>query len=208
MIKIMIADDHQVLLDGLTALFEGSSEVQVVATAPNGKVVLEKLADLEVDIVLLDINMPEMNGVETCRQIMRKHPDVKVIAISMYKQSSYVKRMKSYGARGYILKDDSAEEMIEAIQKVHEGNEYYSSQLMELLRTNVLRGQDEINPNITDREKQVLQLISEGFSNKEICAKLFLSVHTVDSHRKKLLSKYNAKNTAELVKKAMDQGIV
>jgi len=208
MIRILIADDHQVLLDGLSALFRESDIVDVVDTAANGTIVLKKLAEHEIDIVLLDINMPEMNGVETCREIMRKHSDVKVIAISMYKQSSYVKRMKSYGALGYILKDDSADEMIEAIQAVHSGKEYYSRQLVELLRNNVLRVPGDLTPKISEREMQVLQLISEGFSNKEICAKLILSVHTVDSHRKRLLSKYNAKNVAELVKKAMDQGIV
>lgn len=208
MIRVLIADDHQVLLDGLSALFSNSPVIDVVGTALNGKIALEKLETLAVDILLLDINMPEMNGVETCREVMRKYPDVKVIAISMYKQSSYVKRMKSYGARGYILKDDSADEMVEAIEAVYGGQEYYSSQLVELLRNNLLQNSGDLSPTISEREMQVLQLISEGFSNKEICAKLFLSVHTVDSHRKRLLSKYNAKNVAELVKKAMDQGIV
>jgi len=209
MIRIIIADDHKVLLEGFELIFKDIDHIEVVATACNDLEVLELLSqDTGIDIVLLDINMPQLNGVETCRKLSRKYPEVKVIAISMYKQASYVKRMKSYGARGYLLKDDSGDEMIEAIERVYDGKEYYSNKLLGMLMNNVLNEPKEMIPSITKREKEVLVLISEGYSNREVSEQLIISVHTVDSHRKNLISKFNAKNTAELIKKTMDIGLL
>lgn len=208
MIRLLIADDHKVLLDGICSYFSDVEDIEVVDTAYNGTQVLRILKERDIDILLLDINMPELNGVETCKLIAKHHADVKVIALSMYKQASYVKRMKSYGAKGYILKDDSASEMIKAIKKVYEGEEYYSTKLLSLMIANVL-GPEQLNDiYLTGREKDVLELIAEGFSNKQIANKLILSVHTIDSHRKNLLMKFNSKNTAELVKKTMDRGLI
>ncbi len=209
MIRIIIADDHKVLLDGFNMIFKDQAHIHVVATACHGLEVLDLLTVHEdIDIVMLDINMPQLNGIETCRKIAKQYPEVKVVTISMYKQASYVKRMKSYGAKAYLLKDDTAEEMITAIETVHAGKEYYSNQLLGLLMNQVLYEPKDVLPTVSDREKEVLVLISEGYSNKAISAQLFLSVHTVDSHRKNLISKFNVKNTAELVKKTMDLGIL
>lgn len=209
MIRIIIADDHKVLLDGFKMIFKDQAHIHVVATACHGLEVLDLLTVHEdIDIVMLDINMPQLNGIETCRKIAKQYPEVKVVTISMYKQASYVKRMKSYGAKAYLLKDDTAEEMITAIETVHAGKEYYSNQLLGLLMNQVLYEPKDVLPTVSDREKEVLVLISEGYSNKAISAQLFLSVHTVDSHRKNLISKFNVKNTAELVKKTMDLGIL
>jgi DNA-binding NarL/FixJ family response regulator len=138
MVRLLIADDHKVLLDGICSYFSDIDDIEVSATAKNGKQVLQILQERDIDIVLLDINMPELNGIETCKFITKRHTDVKVIALSMYKQASYVKRMRSYGAKGYILKDDSAEEMIKAIYSVNKGEEYYSSKLISLMVSSVM----------------------------------------------------------------------
>lgn len=208
MINILIADDHKVLMDGFISIFKNVEEFQVVASANNGKEVLELLSKTKVDIALLDINMPILNGVETCKKINKDYPDVKVIALSMYRQASFIKRMKQNGAKGYVLKDDSADILIEAIHKVHGGEEYYSDQLKNILMNNVFQEKNFDANSITKREKEVLELIAKGLTNKEISEKLFVSDHTAISHRKNLLSKFNAKNTADLVRIAMEKGLI
>ena len=208
LIRLLIADDHKVLLDGFVSLFRDQEDIGVVGVASNGLQVIDILQGTEVDIVLLDINMPALNGVETARRITKEFPSTKIIALSMYKEASYVRRMKENGAMGYILKDDSADEMIEAIRQVKKGEEYFSSQLKDLLLSQVLTSKKSSDARLTRREKEVLTHIADGHSNKEIADKLFVSTHTVDSHRKNLLAKLEAKNTAELVKKAMERGII
>jgi len=207
MIDILIADDHKVLLDGFISLFKNEEGINVVATAYNGQEVIDKLKETPIDIALLDINMPVINGVETCKLITKRYPKTKVIALSMYKQKSYVKRMKLNGARGYLLKDDSASEIIKAITEVHSGGEYYSHQLQQSDKSKdapTIFNQD----SITTREQEILELIAKGQSNKQIGLLLHISNHTVDSHRKNLLNKFQAKNAAELVKMAIDKGLL
>jgi len=208
MINLLIADDHKVLLDGFLSIFEKEKDMNVVATATNGKEVLELLKTNVVDICLLDINMPEYNGVQTCKKIMKLYPHQKVVALSMYRQSSFIKRMKQSGAKGYMLKDDSADELIDAIRRVDNGEEYYSKQLKEILLNNIFEAKSSNQDKITKREQEVLNLLSEGFTNSEIAKKLFLSEHTIISHRKNLLSKLQAKNSVELVKIALEKGFI
>lgn len=208
MIKILIADDHTVLMDGFISIFENVDNFDVVATVNNGLEVLKVLAEKEVDIILLDINMPVLNGVETCKKITKEYPSVKVIALSMYRQASFIKRMRQNGAKGYVLKDDTAEVIKEAILEVYKGGEYYSEQLKSIVMNNVFQKQHDDVSMITKREKEVLELIAQGLTNKVISEKLFLSDHTVVSHRKNLISKFNAKNTAELVKITMEKGLI
>ncbi len=208
MIKLLIADDHKVLLDGFISIFEKEPDLDVVATAGNGIEVLSLLSTTEVEICLLDINMPELNGVQACKKIMKKYPHMKVIALSMYKQASFIKRMKQNGAKGYLLKDDTADELIEAIRTVHQGGEYYSKQLTQILMNNIFEIDEFNQDSITKREKEVLVLMCEGFTNREISEKLFLSEHTVISHRKNLLIKLKARNSVEMVKIALEKGLI
>ncbi len=208
MINILIADDHKVLMDGFVSIFKNVEDFHVVASVNNGQEVLDKLKETEVDIVLLDINMPVLNGVETCKKISKDYPQVKVIALSMYRESSFVKRMKQNGAKGYLLKDDSADIIIEAIHTVSKGKEYYSDQLKNILFNQVFEEKTFNTAAVTKREKEVLELIAEGMTNKEIGDKLFVSNHTIISHRKNLIEKFNAKNTAELVKLAIEKGVI
>lgn len=208
MIKILIADDHTVLMDGFISIFENVNNFEVIDTVNNGEEVLKVLAEKEVDIILLDINMPVLNGVETCKKITKEYPTVKVIALSMYRQASFIKRMRQNGAKGYVLKDDTSEVIKEAILEVYNGGEYYSEQLKNIVMNNVFQEKRDDVSMVTKREKEVLELIAQGLTNKAISEKLFLSDHTVVSHRKNLISKFNAKNTAELVKITMEKGLI
>lgn len=208
MINILIADDHKVLMDGFVSIFKNVEDFHVVASVSNGQEVLDNLAQSEVDVVLLDINMPVLNGVETCKKISKNYPEVKVVALSMYKEASFVKRMKQNGAKGYLLKDDSADIIIEAIHTVSKGKEYYSDQLKDILFNQVFQEKSFNTGAVTKREKEVLELIAEGMTNKEIGEKLFVSNHTIISHRKNLIEKFSAKNTAELIKLAIEKGVI
>jgi len=204
-IKVLIADDHQVIIDGMTSIVNGEANLEVVATVKNGQEVLDYLEENDVDVALLDINMPILNGVQTCKRLKKLHPEVKVIALSMYPTDSYVRRMMQYGASGYLLKDDSSFVIIEAIKEVHAGGTFISHKLTGDIDDSTT---SEASDTITDREKEILQLISEGMTNPEIAKKVFLSYHTVVSHRKTLLRKLNAKTSAELIRVAMEKGFI
>ena len=203
--KVIIADDHQVLLDGLESMFEEVEDYEVVAKCSNGAQVLHRLADTGADILLMDINMPRMNGIEVTKEIAEKYPDVKVIALSMYKQPSYINRMLKLGAKGYILKDEGKTSIIEALRAVSQGETYISKKVAEVLRD---KNRNHADPGITSREKQVLELLAEGLSSPEISKKLYISIHTVKSHRKHLLRKFQAKSVTALITAAKDMGII
>ena len=207
MIKLLLADDHQIILDGFSSIFKEDRAIHVVGTAQNGKEVLDLLDRIAVDVVILDINMPEKNGVETCKLIAQKYPGIAVIALSMYKRVSYIQRMIQYGARGYLLKDDHTEEIRKAVQTVYSGGTYFSSQIEpSLLSFGRIKISEE--KEITERELEVLKLISQGHTNHEIADELFISFHTVESHRKNILARLDAKNTADMVRIALEKGLI
>lgn len=208
MIRLLIADDHQIILDGFQSFLRDVTDMKVVAVARNGQEVLDVLETTEIDVIVLDINMPELNGVEVCKRVSKKYPHTQVIALSMYKRKSYIQRMIQFGARGYLLKDDSSEEIQKAIRSVVGGSTYFSSQIDLSLLPFQQESRSLTDESITQREVEVLQLIAQGLTNQEIAEQLFLSQHTVESHRKNLLSKLNAKNTADLVRLAMEKGLI
>lgn len=210
MIKLLIADDHQVLLDGFTAICNLIEDFTVVATAKDGLDVLSKVEKETLDVILMDINMPNLNGVETCKKLSKTHPEIKVVALSMYDQQSYLKRMLQYGAKGYLLKNDHAAEIEKGIREVAAGKIYISTQLKDKLGSisYLINNQPPNHSQISSRESEVLQFIADGFTDQQIAEKLFISIHTVNSHRKNLLVKFKAKNTAELVKKTIEQGLI
>ena len=187
---------------------------QVLKSLPppkNGREVLDLIEEMVPDVILLDINMPVLDGVETCKRISKKYKKIKVMALSMYDQQSYFKRMMKFGAKGYLLKNDTAEEIVKAIRFVMEGGRYVSPQLSSIFSsiefiTN--RQTPQTGLAISSRELEVLILIAEGNTNHGIGRQLHISHHTVNSHRKHLLAKLDAKNNAELVKKAMEKGVL
>lgn len=206
MIKLLVADDHQSLVDGFVSIINEVADINVVATAANGLEVLEKLQKIEVDIVLMDINMPELNGVETCKKITAKYTNIKVIALTMHKKQSFIKRMMQYGAKGYLLKDDPSSEIINAVREVMSGNTYHSKRVRDIALA--FADLTDQSTTLSQRELEILQHISLGLTNQEMAEKLFLSPHTTETHRRNLLLKLDAKNTAELVRKGMEKGLI
>jgi len=209
MISVLIADDHQVLLDGFVSIFDDIEDINVIGTVSNGKQVLDFVALKSPDIILLDINMPVLNGVETCKWLTRSHPEISVIALSMYDQSSYYKRMMQYGAKGYLLKNDNAEEIELAIRKVMSGDTYVSSKMqMAIQDAEVPTPESPTSFDVSKRELEVLHEIAAGYTDQQIGEKLYISHHTVTSHRKKLFQKLGAHNAAQLVRIAMEKGLI
>ena len=206
MTRLLVADDHQSLVDGFISIINEVDDITVVATAANGYEVMQKLKEVQVDIVLMDINMPQLNGVETCKKIHSKYSDVKVIALTMHKKQSFIKRMMQYGAKGYLLKDDPSSEIIKAVREVMAGEIYYSQRVRDiaLAFTDI----SDQSGSLSQRELEILQHISLGLTNQQIAQKLFLSPHTTETHRRNLLVKLDAKNTAELVRKGLEKGLI
>jgi DNA-binding NarL/FixJ family response regulator len=204
-IKILVADDHPMIIEGLTLALSGSDSVSVVAKAREGEEVLSNLRKESVDVILLDINMPGLNGFETIKKIKPEYPEIKIIVLTMYDKPEFIRSVIESGANGYLLKNTGKDEMILAIQKVYRGETFFSQDVQKILK------KEESDPNssvhLTRREKEVLCLIAREKTTPEIAEELFISTHTVDTHRKNLLAKLNVKNAAGLVKYAMDNGI-
>jgi len=214
--SILIADDHPIFVDGIVSLIEGIDGFSVVSTAVNGKDALDKIPQSHPDIVLMDINMPEMDGVEATRIIKDQYPDVKVIMLTMYDEIRLIKDVLEIGARGYILKNIGREDLIKALETVSNGQPYLDPAVQEKMIISLSGNEEDVQdePNaelvnsITTREMEILQLIAMGMTSGEIAKKLFISKNTVETHRKNLLGKLNVKNTAALLKFAYQNGLV
>lgn len=212
MIRLIIADDHRMFIDGIKALLKNEKEIKVTGEALNGVHLLRLLEKETPDVILMDINMPEMDGVEATKLITTKYPRVKIIMLSMHSTKEFVAGMIEAGAAGYILKNTGKKELVEAIQAVSQGKSYYSREvtevIMESFKNPSKKNQNPELPQLTDREKEVLKLIAQEFSTKEIADKLFISPNTVETHRKNVMSKIGAKNMAGLVKYALQLGLI
>lgn len=202
----LIVEDHPIVSDSLTNLINASDlelECHLTSTAHDG---LAWLNGHKADIILLDINLPDMSGIEFCRITKSRHAGLKILAITSIEQRYIVDQMLAAGADGFILKSSDTGEILEAIKQVIAGNQYISKSVADLLKGKLATNGDL--PVLTRREVEVLKLIADGLTNQEIAEKLFISTWTVDSHRKNLLLKFNAKNTAILVKTAVTSGII
>ena len=204
-IKILVVDDHPMVLEGMRSMLEQISFVHLNGTAANAYEAIEKIKISLPDIVITDINMPEISGIELTSKIKTEFPTVKLIAMSTFKERSYISQMIQNGASGYMLKSASKEEIEEAILSVYEGKLYMSLDIN--LSADEKQHIGKV-PIISSREKEVLELIADGFTNPQIAAKLFISLHTVDSHRKNLLTKFGINNTASLIKLAAKYNMV
>ena len=211
MIKIIIADDHSIIRDGLKALLKEEKNIEIIGEAANGLEVIEILNKNKTDLVIMDINMPKCNGLEATKLITANFPEVKVIALTMNDQSDSVKSMVEAGVWGYLFKDSSKHEFIQAIETVAEGRKYFNNKVFDMLLMNSENSKQEENSEtsiLTIREKEVLKLIAEEYSSQEIADKLFLSIKTVNAHRRNLIQKLDAKNTAALVRYALKHGLI
>lgn len=209
-VKIAIADDHQIIIDGIKALLQNETQYQIIAEATNGKILIEKAIPQQPDLVLLDIGMPVMDGITTAREIRKNHPHIKILILTTYTDPKHIKEMLKIGVDGYMLKDSGKDNFINAIQSIIQGNTYYDSRITEIMMNsfNKKKATHKTPTPLTQREKQVIQLIAEGMNTKQIATTLFLSLLTVETHRKNIYTKLGLNKVATLVRYAVEEGIV
>ena len=211
-IKVLLADDHTILREGIGALLEDEPSIVLVGEAEDGRSAVKMACELQPDVVIMDIAMPLLNGVEATRQIKRHSPETRVLILSMHDNEEYIRQVLAAGAMGYILKDAAARELIQAIKTVYGGEAVLSSAITRLVIEDYLRWGDvrpeEDSANLTVREREILQLIAEGYTNKEIAGILCLSIKTVQAHRGNLMSKLDLHDRGELIKYAIQKKII
>ncbi len=210
-IKVLLADDHKIFRDGVRSILEKEKDLEVVDEAASGKEVLEKIGHIKVDVIVLDIDMGHPNGIDLTEIITRKYPHVKILILSMMGLHDFVIQALEKGAIGFLLKNTGKDEVLTAIRSVAKGDSYFSREVSAIIieqlhKPNAARNPEDIP--ISPRETEVLKLIALEHSNPEIAEKLFISIRTVDTHRRNLLEKLGAKNTAGLVKYAIRKGLV
>jgi len=208
MIRLIIADDHPLMRDGIKTILAGDQEIEVVGCAGDGSELLEMLDTTDADVILMDINMPGMNGIDATQQVRKKYPDLKVLVFSQYDEKRFVKQLMKNGANGYLLKNSAAQELVNAIKIVHNGGLYLSKELPNIFVEKPKIRSNQLFPKLTKREMEVLKQICMEKSTAEIAEMLFLSPNTVETHRANLLLKIGAKNTAGLVKWAIENEII
>ena len=209
-IRLAIVDDHAVVLDGLMAMLNSFDNLDVVYTTQSGHTLLEYFQSDPPDVLLMDIQMPDINGIDLCKQITRQHPSVKVIAFTSFDDSNYVKQIFRSGAKGYLLKNSDKQTIVKAVETVMQDEEYMDEAIKKILLQESITGQRRslFEVPLTKREKEILKLIAEGLSSQEIADTLFISLRTVETHRLNLNQKLDVKNTAGLVKEAMKRGLI
>ncbi|RME75485.1 MAG: DNA-binding response regulator [Chloroflexi bacterium] len=211
MIKVLLVDDHVVVRQGLKALMSEEPDIEVVGEASNGREALEKAAAVQPDVVLMDISMPGLNGIEATRQICQRLPDVKVVVLSMHANEEYVFQVLQAGASGYVLKQSDSLEVLAAIRAAVTGGSFLSPPISRAVIDDYLRRADARHPDssselLTSREREVLQLLAEGRSNQEIAEELNISVKTVETHRSNMMRKLGVSTKTELIKYALRKG--
>ena len=209
-IKILLADDHKLVREGLCSLIDQEDDLCVVAQSETGRQAIWAAQKYKPDIVILDINMPELNGIDAAKQILKTQPDIKVIALSVYSSRRFVTGMLKAGASGYLVKDCAFEELTTAVRLVARGQSYLSQQIHDVLIKDFITFAPEnqsVSSILTPREREVLQLIAEGLKSEEIASRIFVSIKTVSSHRQQIMKKLNMNSVAELTKLAIKEGL-
>jgi len=209
-INIVIVDDHQMFLEGLSALLENVNDFRIIDTLENGKQVFPIIDTLSIDIIVTDINMPEMDGIELSKKIKQQYPHIKTLILSTHSDINMIQKCIKNGVDGYLLKNAEKEELITAIKEIYKGEKYFSQSVKDDYMNSVFTNSKNTDPlvQLSRRETEVLKLITEEYTAQEIADKLFISQNTVNTHRKNLLSKLNAKNTAGLVMYAVQNGLL
>jgi DNA-binding NarL/FixJ family response regulator len=208
-LNLLLVDDHSIVTDGIKALLIGEEDITIKGEAANGRIALEMLRILKIDMVLMDIDMPVMNGIDTLQAIKKEFSQIKIIMLTMHDEKAMINKLLALGADGYLLKNSSKEELLYCIRGVEKNERYISSEA-----TAILLQVDENKPSngplsiLTEREIEIIKLITEGLSNKEIGDKLFISHRTVDTHRTNLMNKLEVHNVAGIVKFAIVNGLV
>lgn len=200
MIKVFITDDHYMVVEGIRSLLSGEKDIELIGSASNASSCLAFLKNSQPDVLLLDINLPDINGIDLCKEIRQLYPSVFILGLSTFNQASYIKEMMDNGASGYVLKNATQKELTEAIHLASIGKIYMAFEVAKTLYTAEQQKKNEII--LGKREKEVLELIKNGFTNTEMAKNLGISVNTIDTYRKSLLAKLKAKNTADLIRLA------
>ena len=210
--RVLVVDDHQMFIQGIVAMFTEDEEIDIIDGCADGKAVLEQLKSVVVDVILLDINLPDMDGVDVCKKICALYPETKIIALTMYNEGSFITGMLKNGAKGYVLKNSDKSTLKEAIKTVHKGGSFFGEDVTKTLMQGMMPKKQTSKfgnlPKLTRREKEILKLIVQEHTTQEIAEQLFISLNTVETHRKNLLQKLNVRNTAGLVRFAIENGLV
>ncbi len=210
-IRILLADDHKITRQGLRSLLDENDDMEVLAEAENGRDAIELARKLNPDVIIMDVSMPDLNGVEATRQIIQDNHDVRVIALSMHSDTLFVSEMLKSGASGYLLKDCAFQELEQAIRTVTDGKAYLSPSISGVVVEDYLHRLSKTDMStsevLTDREREVLQLIAEGQSTKQVALKLHISAKTVETHRRQIMNKLDMHTVAELTKYAIRKGL-
>jgi two-component system invasion response regulator UvrY len=209
MISVLLTDDHELVRTGIRRLLEDSNQVKIVGEAECGEDSLQMAQTLKPDVILMDVNMPGIGGVETCRRILQRDAKQKIIILTVHNEQTFPKRLLEIGAKGYLTKDCGVDEMIKAIKQVNSGGSYIASSIAQQLALSLLPGND-INPidKLSRREFQVMLMISQGLTNADISDKLCLSPKTISTYRLRLLEKLDAQNEVDLIRIAVEQGMI
>lgn len=214
-IKVLIADDHKIVRDGIRLILDDQSDFKVAGEASNGEEVLEEVRDREVDIIIMDINMPRMDGITCTQKVKQENKQIRVLALTMLDEDEHIRNMIRAGASGFVLKQAGQDELIEALKTISEGRHYFSDKATYSIVLDLMQSEKQTeetgkkkNIPLTKREKQVLCLICREMTNQEIAKELYISVRTVDAHRRNLLQKTGARNTAGLVRYALENNLV
>lgn len=206
-IRIIICDDHPLITEGIHSFIVQKQDMEVVATANGGTELIDILRTISADVLLLDVNLPDDNGIDLCARIKQLYPDMNILGLSNFNERSVIMRMLNNGASGYLVKSESVQVVEQAIRHIYEGGVYFGKEAQKTLSSLTKRELLEIPP-ITKREKEVLQYLDQGLSSPMIAEKMFISSLTVDSHRKNLLRKFDVSKTISLVQKARDLGVI
>lgn len=210
MVRVLVVDDHAILRDGIRSLLESQDDIEVVGEASDGFEAIDRTEKLQPDVVLMDISMPRMNGLEATRQIKERFPDIKVLILTQHDNREYILPALNAGASGYVLKRSGRREMLEALRQVHEYGSYITSHIAQEIiqvETDKSRNSEDSSQHLTERERQTLKLIAEGKSNKEIALLLGISPKTVSVHRTNIMTKLDLHNLVELIRYASESSI-
>jgi DNA-binding NarL/FixJ family response regulator len=202
--KIFIVDDHYMIVEGIRSLLQYQKGIEWMGHAMNAASCLAFLQQELPDVILMDINLPDMSGIDLCKEVKAKYKSIHIVGLSSFNQQSFIQKMLENGASGYVLKNATREELVDAVETVMDGKRFLSNEA----ELTVQKNKDSKTPIITRREKEVLLLIAEGLTNNEIAIKLFISITTVETHRKNLLTKFEVKNTASLIRMATQMQLI
>ena len=210
MIRVAILDDHNMVLRGIETMLEDSDNIKIIDTYSRGLQLLENISNNIPNVLLLDINLPDSNGIDLCKELTKKHPELAIIALSNYSETGFIKNMLRNGAKGYLLKNTDKQELITAITTVYKGSNYLPRGIQDILLNDSIGNPSQTTfiPKLTRREKEVLNLIAKEHINQEIADILFISTKTVESHRNNLIQKLGVRNTAGLIRVAIEKGLL